>query len=110
MTEIPAVLENLIIVIIIASCYINEILFVLGSRRRAARVRDTPESSPERSQKAKLAAKVRDDARKKMLAQKRAAMKQRQQEADEDVEIYVGDNGSKSDSPGRTSGSDGADA
>ncbi|XP_060588813.1 serine-rich adhesin for platelets-like [Ruditapes philippinarum] len=80
-----------------------------GSRRRAARVKDTPESSPERSNKAKMAAKVRDDARKKMLAEKRAAMKQRQQD-NEAVEIYVADNGNKSDSPGRTSGSDVADA
>ena len=72
-------------------------------------MKDTPESSPERSQKAKMAAKVRDDARKKMLAEKRAAMKQRQQE-NEGVEIYVADNGNKSDSPGRNSGSDVAEA
>ncbi|KAL4228410.1 Guanylate-kinase-associated protein (GKAP) protein [Mactra antiquata] len=78
-----------------------------GSRRRANRVKDTPESSPERSQKAKMAAKIRDDARKKMLAEKRAAMKQQRQQETDGVEIYVAD---KSDSPGRTSGSDGAEA
>lgn len=78
-----------------------------GSRRRAARVKDTPESSPERSQKAKMAAKIRDDARKKMLAEKRAAMKQQRQQEADNVEIYVAD---KSDSPGPNSGSEGAEA
>ena len=79
-----------------------------GSKRRAARLRDTPESSPERTQKAKLAAKVREDARKKMLAEKRAAMKQQKLQGNsEDVEIYVTDNSStKGESPSRTSGSD----
>ncbi|WAR04144.1 DLGP4-like protein [Mya arenaria] len=61
-----------------------------GSKRRA-RVRDTPDSSPERSQKAKMAAKVRDDARKRMLAEKRAAMKQQKQQQEDNVEIYVPD-------------------
>lgn len=69
-------------------------------------MKDTPESSPERTMKAKMAAKERDDARKKMLAEKRAAMKQqRQQQEGEAVEIYVADNGSKSASPARSTGS-----
>lgn len=80
-----------------------------GSKRRAARVKETPESSPERTQKAKMAAKARDETRKKLLAEKRAAMKQKQQEENETVEIYVPDNGSKSDSPARSSGSDTAE-
>ena len=41
------------------------------------------------------AAKSREDARKKMLAEKRAAMKQKQkQQASEDVQIYVTDSNS----------------
>lgn len=81
-----------------------------GSKRRTPKVKDTPESSPERSQKAKSAAKARDDARKKMLAEKRAAMKQQRQQEAENVEIFVTDNGSKSNSPSRTSGSDGGES
>ena len=74
-----------------------------GSKRRAARMKDTPESSPERTMKAKMAAKERDDARKKLLAEKRAAMKQKQQQEEgESVEIYVADNDSKSESPARS--------
>lgn len=66
-------------------------------------MKDTPESSPERTMKAKMAAKERDDARKKMLAEKRAAMKQqKQQQEGEPVEIYVADNNSKSASPARS--------
>jgi len=76
-------------------------LFFPGTKRRANRVKETPESSPERTQKAKMAAKVRDDARKKMLAEKRAAMKKQQQEQSETVEIYVPEN-KVSDSPERT--------
>lgn len=76
--------------------------YLTGSKRRAARMKDTPESSPERTMKAKMAAKERDDARKKMLAEKRAAMKQKQQQEGEAVEIYVADNGSKSASPARS--------
>ena len=42
------------------------------------------------------AAKSREDARKKMLAEKRAAMKQKQkqQASSEDVQIYVTDSNS----------------
>ena len=61
------------------------------------KVRDTPDSSPERTQKAKLAARAREEARKKMLAEKRAAMKQKQQNND-NVEIYVADS-SQSNTP-----------
>ncbi|CAL1538392.1 unnamed protein product [Lymnaea stagnalis] len=50
-----------------------------GSRRKNLKVnggKDTPDSSPERNQKARQAAKARDEARKKLLAERRAAMKQ----------------------------------
>lgn len=73
-----------------------------GTRRKAGRmVKDTPDSSPERSQKARLAAKQREDNRKKLLAEKRAVMKQQKQAANEAVEIYVVDSNSKSNSPSR---------
>ncbi|XP_046553193.1 serine/arginine repetitive matrix protein 2-like isoform X1 [Haliotis rubra] len=64
-----------------------------GSKRKGLKTKDTPESSPERVQKARLAAKARDDARKKMLAEKRAAMKQ--QQANQEVEIYMPENTKK---------------
>lgn len=59
--------------------------------------KNTPDSSPERTQKARQAAKARDEARRKLLAERRAAMKQQlqqQQQAGEEsasVEIYVPD-------------------
>lgn len=70
-----------------------------GSKRRGLKGnnKDTPESSPERTQKARSAAKARDEARKKMLAEKRAAMKQQQQQQQQqqegaaDVEIFLAD-------------------
>lgn len=58
-----------------------------GSRRKAPKAKDTPESSPERTEKMRAAAKAREDARKKMLADRRAAMKQKPKQ--EDVEIFV---------------------
>lgn len=58
-----------------------------GSRRKAPKAKDTPESSPERTEKMKAAAKAREDARKKMLADRRAAMKQKPKQ--DDVEIFV---------------------
>ncbi|KAH3703857.1 uncharacterized protein LOC127860219 [Dreissena polymorpha] len=72
-----------------------------GSKRRAQRVKETPESSPERTQKAKMAAKERNDARKKLLAEKRAAMKQQQVQQQQDVEIFVPENGQVSEIPER---------
>lgn len=61
-----------------------------GSRRRVSKTKETPESSPERTERLKLA-KARDDARKKMMAEKRAAMKKKQQNNSDDVEIYIAD-------------------
>lgn len=55
------------------------------------RAKDTPDSSPERTEKMRMAAKAREDARKKMLSEKRAAMKQRQEQKPKDVEIYTPD-------------------
>ena len=55
------------------------------------KAKDTPDSSPERSQKARQAAKARDDARKKILADKRAAMKQKKE--NQEVEIFLPENG-----------------
>ncbi|RUS77317.1 hypothetical protein EGW08_014914 [Elysia chlorotica] len=74
-----------------------------GSKRRNAKPpgsgssKNTPDSSPERTQKARQAAKARDEARRKLLAERRAAMKQQlqQQQADGDtasVEIFVPEN------------------
>lgn len=65
-----------------------------GSKRRGLKPngRETPESSPEHAQKIRSAAKARDEARKKMLAEKRAAMKQqqqKQQDTEAEVEIFV---------------------
>ena len=58
--------------------------------------KDTPDSSPEHAQKIKSATKARDEARKKMLAEKRAAMKQQQllqakqqEQGTPDVEIFL---------------------
>ncbi|XP_041371914.1 disks large-associated protein 4-like [Gigantopelta aegis] len=62
-----------------------------GSKRKGLKAKDTPDSSPERTQKAKQAAKARDDARKKILADKRAAMKQKKE--NKEVEIYLPENG-----------------
>lgn len=58
-----------------------------GSRRRAMKVKETPDSSPERTEKMRSAARAREDARKRILAEKRAAMRQKQQQ--KEVEIYV---------------------
>ncbi|XP_062580767.1 disks large-associated protein 4-like [Saccostrea cucullata] len=58
-----------------------------GSRRKTPKAKDTPDSSPERTEKMRAAAKAREEARKKMLADRRAAMKQKQKQ--EDVEIFV---------------------
>ncbi|KAK3106613.1 hypothetical protein FSP39_023614 [Pinctada imbricata] len=62
-------------------------------RKSSAKPKDTPESSPERTEKMRQAAKSREEARKKMLAEKRAAMKQKQkqQKQSDDVEIFVTD-------------------
>lgn len=68
-----------------------------GSKRKGIKIKDTPESSPERTQKAKMAARAREEARKKMLAEKRAAMKQQKLQND-NIEIYVADS-SKSNTP-----------
>ncbi|XP_055957481.1 disks large-associated protein 5 isoform X2 [Patella vulgata] len=65
-----------------------------GTKRKTLKPKETPESSPERSQKAKQAAKARDEARKKLLAEKRAAMKQQQNEQ-KGVEIYLTESGTK---------------
>lgn len=62
-----------------------------GSKRRVSKTKETPESSPERTERMKLAARARDDARKKMMAEKRAAMKKKQQDSPQDVEIFVAD-------------------
>ena len=76
--------------------------FITGSRRRGLKSnnKDTPDSSPEHAQKIRLATKARDDARKRMLAEKRAAMKQQQQqqeqrEATPDIEIFLPESNSK---------------
>ncbi|KAL8571005.1 hypothetical protein ACOMHN_037865 [Nucella lapillus] len=67
-----------------------------GSRRRGLKAnnKDTPDSSPEHAEKMRSAAKARDEARKRMLAEKRAAMKQQQQQQQQqqgtpDVEIFL---------------------
>ncbi|ESO96470.1 hypothetical protein LOTGIDRAFT_159884 [Lottia gigantea] len=60
-----------------------------GSKRKSLKPKETPESSPERSQKAKQAAKARDEARKRLLAEKRAAMKQQQSEQSQNIEIFL---------------------
>lgn len=55
-------------------------------------IKGTPESSPEWSEKARVAAKARQEARRKMLADKRAAMrKQSDASQNQDVEIFVSD-------------------
>lgn len=51
------------------------------------KVKETPDSSPERTEKMRSAARAREDARKRILAEKRAAMRQKQQQ--KEVEIYV---------------------
>ncbi|GFS05695.1 disks large-associated protein 1 [Elysia marginata] len=60
--------------------------------------KNTPDSSPERTQKARQAAKARDEARRKLLAERRAAMKQQLQQQQQaggadcaSVEIFVPD-------------------
>jgi len=68
------------------------VVFFSGSRRKALKSKDTPESSPERTEKMRQAARAREDARKKMLAEKRAAMRQKNQKANQEVEIYVPEN------------------
>ena len=76
---------------------------ISGSKRRGMKAKATssdPESPERRNQKAQ-AAKARDEARKKMLAERRAAMKQQQQqqesqEAEARVEIFLPD-GDKQD-------------
>ena len=78
-------------------------MYIPTGSRRKAKLKDTPESSPERTQKAKMAAKAREDNRKKLLAEKRAAMKQQKEQTNEAVEIFVADNGSKSNSGGEGS-------
>ncbi|BFZ22341.1 hypothetical protein BsWGS_25380 [Bradybaena similaris] len=66
-----------------------------GSRRKTLTPtlsKDTPESSPERTQAARQAAKARDEARKKMLLEKRAAMKQASvtpNSQEHEVEIFL---------------------
>ncbi|CAG5129201.1 unnamed protein product [Candidula unifasciata] len=66
-----------------------------GSRRKnltPTLSKDTPESSPERTQAARQAAKARDEARKKLLLEKRAAMKQASVAAnsqEQEVEIFL---------------------
>lgn len=67
------------------------IFYLPGARRRVSKTKETPESSPERTERMKLAAKARDDARKKMMAEKRAAMKKKQQNNSQEIEIYVPD-------------------
>ncbi|KAL3837040.1 hypothetical protein ACJMK2_022430 [Sinanodonta woodiana] len=64
-----------------------------GSRRKGAKIKENSESSPERAKKAIQAAKAREDARKKILAEKRAAMKQAQQQKETEVEIFLPENG-----------------
>lgn len=60
-----------------------------GSSRKT-KVKDTPESSPERTEKMRQAAKARDEARKRLLAERRAAMKQKQQkQAEQDIQIFI---------------------
>lgn len=71
-----------------------------GSRRKAPKAKDTPESSPERTEKMRAAAKAREDARKKMLADRRAAMKQKPKQ--EDVEIFVSWNKNKTNDRQKT--------
>nr|KAG5696060.1 hypothetical protein BaRGS_017172 [Batillaria attramentaria] len=72
-----------------------------GSKRRGLKPnnKDTPESSPEHTQKIRSATKARDEARKKMLAEKRAAMKQQQQQQKQegapDIEIFLPEDGKK---------------
>ena len=72
--------------------------FHTGSKRKGIKVSDTPEQSPERTQKAKMAARAREEARKKMLAEKRAALKQQKLKNNDNIEIYVADS-SKSNTP-----------
>ncbi|KAL5009864.1 hypothetical protein ScPMuIL_012169 [Solemya velum] len=60
-----------------------------GSKRKVLKVKDTVDGSPERSEKAKQTAKVREEARKRMLAERRAVMKQKAQEASQEVEIFL---------------------
>ena len=76
--------------------------FVAGSKRRGLKAnnKDTPDSSPEHTQKIRSATKARDEARKRMLAEKRAAMKQQQQqqqqqEATPDIEIFLPESSKK---------------
>ena len=77
--------------------FIKISFLITGSKRKGTKIKDTPESSPERTQKAKMAARAREEARKKMLAEKRAAMKQQKMQND-NIEIYVADS-SKSNTP-----------
>ncbi|CAE1240297.1 unnamed protein product [Acanthosepion pharaonis] len=63
---------------------------VPGLKRKI--IKSTPESSPEWSEKARVAAKARQEARRKMLADKRAAMrKQSDASQNQEVEIFVSD-------------------
>ncbi|CAG5116643.1 unnamed protein product, partial [Candidula unifasciata] len=68
-----------------------------GSKRRNLRQnknnKDTPDSSPEEAQKARQTLKARDEARKKLLAEKRAAMKiaTAAASAEPQVEIFLQD-------------------
>lgn len=65
------------------------VYLILGSSRKT-KVKDTPESSPERTEKMRQAAKARDEARKRLLAERRAAMKQKQQkQAEQDIQIFI---------------------
>ncbi|XP_029638171.1 disks large-associated protein 1 isoform X2 [Octopus sinensis] len=61
-----------------------------GLKRKA--MKGTPDSSPESSEKARQAAKARQDARRKMLADKRAAMRKLSNaSANQEVEIFISD-------------------
>ncbi|XP_064594345.1 uncharacterized protein LOC135461267 isoform X2 [Liolophura sinensis] len=71
-----------------------------AARRKPVNLKDTPDSSPEKSLKAKQTAKAREDARKRLLAEKRAAMKQQRLKAQEnlnpqEVEIFLADTSKK---------------